>query len=893
MNDFHTLSINQTLKKIESSESGLSSEEAKSRAEKFGPNSLTSKKKTSRIILLLNQFASPLVYILIIAAVVAWTMKSALDAQVILLIVIINALFGYFYEIKTEKALEALEKIINLKSRIKRDGNFIEIDSVDIVNGDIVEIVSGMKIPADIRIIELYDLTVDESSLTGESEPVVKKEVIIPPNTLLSDRVNMLYAGTMIISGRGAGVVVETGDSTEFGHIAQEVTDTTVEPTLLQKQLALFSRKLLYLVIIAMIFLIVLGLSNHMAILDIVLVAIAVAIAVIPEGLPAVITITLAYGAFKMSKRKAIVRKLSAVETLGSITVIASDKTGTLTHNQQTVKKVYTLSNIFDVEGSGYEPRGMVKVNDKKINIHEHPDLFRLATLGVLCNDANIFERETGDFSVEGDPTEGALTCFALKNHIDKETLDEKMPRLDEIPFETINTYMATLHKSKGKNILVVKGSIEKMLDFSDYILKNNKKIKLTAEIKKQILEENNKFARSALRVLAISYLETNAKTIDKSDLKNMIFVGFFGMIDPPRNDAKQAIASCRLSGIRTIMITGDYPITAQAVAFDLGIINDRLENVVTGAEIEKMSDEKFKSTIKTHSVYARITPEMKLQIVEELQKQGELVAVTGDGINDAPALKKADIGVAMGKGGTDVTREVADLVLLDNNFATIVAAIEEGRTIFQNIRRSVFFLLSTNIGELLIIAFGLILGWPLLLLPVQILWMNLITDGTANIALSLEPTHIGLMKYKPRKTNEPILNGIILRRIFVVAVTMTLGVWFIYNYGIRNNFDMILIRTYIFGFMIIIQLLNTFNARSLRDSLFKLPLFNNPFLLVSIAISFAISLSTFYVGFARKIFQISYIDFSQWLILLLISFVIIFVVEIEKIVARVRVAKF
>lgn len=888
MHIFHTLTVHQILKNLQTSQHGLTTNEAKKRLKKFGLNELTKKNKSSIFILFLNQFKSPLVYVLLASSIVAFFLESRLDAAVILLVVLCNALFGLMHELKASKALEALAQIINLRAKVKRDGSFLEISSSLIVPGDIIDIKDGMKIPADMRVIESCDIKVDEASLTGESDPVVKKEIVMAEDVNLGDRVNMLYAGTMVISGSGLGVVVATGDTTEFGHIAQEVSETEDEETLLQKQLSVFSKRLLVVVVIACCYIFSLGIINEIHYLEMVMVAIAVAISIIPEGLPALITITLAFGAFKMAKRKAIVRRLSAIETLGSITVIASDKTGTITHNQQTVEKIFTGQRVFSVKGSGYKPEGEILEGTEKINVHKNPDLVKMITLGAMCNNAKIFEKKN-EWGVEGDPTEGALICLAGKVHIDKEILDKKLPKIDEIPFENQNAFMVTLHKSKDKNLIVVKGAIEKILNKSTYLFKNGKKIKINKNIRSEVTRANEIFAKQALRIIAVGYKEINKnkKTVEVDDLNDLTFVGLAGMIDPPRDEAIAAIADCKKSGIRPIMITGDYPLTAQTIAHDIGITMDSLDKAVSGQDLEKMSKTEFSKTVKHVSVFARISPEMKYKIVEELQQQGEIVAVTGDGINDAPALKKADIGVAMGEGGTDVSREVADLILVDNNFATIVAAIEEGRTIFQNIRRTVFYLLSTNAGELIVIALGLSLGWPLLLLPVQILWMNLVTDGTANLALAMEPTHQGLMKYKPRNPKEPILNSLILWRILIVSSTMAFLVFFAYGYGVKNGLALDHTRTIIFSILVVTQIYNIFNARSLKDSIFKMSFFSNPYIAFSVIASFFLSISTIYFGFMRVLFKTTDLYIRELLIIMAISVIIIFVVEIEKFLRR------
>ena len=881
-NNWHSLKIEEIFTRLGSSQEGISSHEAQKRLKFWGFNEITTKKKKNLLVIFLSQFKSPLIYILLLAAVVTYFLRHTVDTWVILGVVFFNALFGLFHELKAERALEALSKLMALKTRVKRDGVLLELPALELVPGDVVEISPETKIPADLRIIQQDDLRIDEAMLTGESIPEEKNTEVLSTQTPVADRKNMLFSGTMVISGRGWAMVAATGSKTEFGKIISSVSKTEETRTPLQIKLSQLSQKLIFLVLGAVLFIFIEGLIRGIDFLSIFLISLAAAVSAIPEGLPAVITIALATGAFRMAQKKAIVRKLIAVETLGSITTIASDKTGTLTHNQMTIEKIYLAKDqkIYQVSGSGYEP-----VGEFSPSLNENLSQFLRAA--VLCSDAEIFE-ENNEWAVAGDPTEGAIVAAAAKAQIAKEKLEKNYPRLDSAPFETKKGYMVTLNQSQNNNFLIVKGKIENILPMSS--LKKDKQEEIIAIMKD--------FAWGALRVIAVAAKKVakDKKEISEQDLTNLDFLGLAGMMDPPRKEAMTAIKACQASGIRPIMITGDYSLTAQAVACQLGIIQEDEGGVVSGPDLEKMDPYEFQKTIKKAAVYARITPELKLKIVEGLQDQGEVVAVTGDGINDAPALKRADIGVAMGEGGTDAAREVADLVLADNNFQTIVAAIEEGRTIFQNIRRVVFYLLSTNLGELMIIMFSILFYAPpfnLPLLPVQILWLNLVTDGTAGISLALEPTHPGIIKYPPRLPQESILSKIIISRIFLVSLIMLLGTMFLYYLEIRAGSDISRARTMAFATMVVFQVFNILNSRSLRESIFKMPFFSNKYILGSMIISFSLSYLTVALPAMQNLFHTVTLSMGDWLKIFLLALLIIVAVEVEKLIRRRTNAKY
>lgn len=881
--NWQALTIEEVFKKLETTTEGLNRYEAERRLRRFGYNEISLAKKGNFWGLFFKQFRSPLVYILLIAALITYFLNHTIDAWVILGVVFFNAFFGLIHEIKAERAMDALSKIMALRTKVRRDKILFEIPVSVLVPGDIVEINTGMKIPADLRIIKQEDLRVDEAILTGESVMQEKSAEIMLGNIPLGDRANMLFSGTMVVSGRALAVVVSTGKLTEFGKIAKEVTETQETLTPLQLKLSRFAQNLLLLVLLSVLVIFLLGIFKGLDFLQMFLVSLAAAISAIPEGLPAVITIALAVSASRMAKRKAIIRKLIAVETLGSVTTIASDKTGTLTHNQMTVEEIYSYpeDKIYHVTGSGYAPIGQFTPTPDR-GLHE------LLKLAVLCNDAEIFEKNR-EWGVVGDSTEGALLAAAGKLEIFPEELDKEYSRLDEIPFETKNGFMITLHKSsKDKNLMIVKGKIEKILLMTN----------LEGKLREKMIAIMDNFAEASLRVIAIAKkeVESGCKEIVTKDLENFEFVGFAGMIDPPRKEAIEAVRVCREAGIRPIMLTGDYSLTAKAVAKELGLIAEGNDGVISGENLEKLTPHEFNQALKQFSVFARISPEMKLKIVEELQKDNQVVAATGDGINDAPALKKANIGVAMGEGGADVSKEVADLILADNNFATIIAAVEEGRTIFQNIRRVIFYLLSTSVGELLIIITAIILFSPpfnLPLLPVQILWLNLVTDGTADISLALEPTHEGVLKYPPRSSKEGIFNKIMVSRIILVSLVMLFGTMILYMAEIKAGADINRARTIAFITMVVFQVFNVLNCRSLKESIFKIPFFSNKYVLGSMILSFVLSLLTIYVEKLREIFHTTVLSGMDWLKIILIALSIIGIVEIEKLIRRRTNAKY
>ncbi|MEM5772832.1 MAG: cation-translocating P-type ATPase, partial [Candidatus Aenigmatarchaeota archaeon] len=774
---WHIFEAEDVIKTLESSEAGLSELEAKRRLEKFGLNEIKEKKKISPFKIFLRQFKSFLIAILLVAAIVSLFLKEFLDASAIFAILMMNAFLGFYQEYKAEKAMESLKKMMVQKVKVIREGKQTEISSKELVPGDIIILEEGEGIPADARIIEAFSLATDESALTGESTPV-EKQVKPIQDLPIAERSNMVFMGTYVARGRGKAIVVATGMNTEVGKIAKEIEEAE-EETPLQKKLDKFGKWLGLLVLVVCFFVFVLGYLEDLDIVDDFFTAVALAVSAVPEGLPAVVTVALALGVNRMAKRNALVRKLSAVETLGCTTVIAADKTGTMTVNEMCVKKVWCSGKIVEVSGTGFEPRGEFFSEGKSVEPTKDNDLMLLIKAGLICNNSTI-EFKEGKWHVIGDPTEAALLVLASKAGLAKQEKAEF-----EIPFSSERKLMTVVYKQGKEFVAFTKGAPEKVLQLSTYILKKGKAERLGEKEKAKISFEMEEMAKQGFRVLALAY--KRVKKIEESKLeKGLTFLGFVGMIDPPRPEVKQAIETCKQAGIRVVMITGDHRLTALAIAKEIGLVEGE-EEILTGEELEKMSEEELEEKVEKVAIYARVSPQHKSRIVKALKKKGHIVAVTGDGINDAPALKKSDIGVAMGIKGTDVAKEASDMVLLDDNFATIVNAVEEGRGIYDNIRKFVRFLLCINFDEIALITTAIILSTmlpnlPLPLLPLQILWLNLVTDGFPALALTADPYEEDLMKKKPRNPKHGILHGMLLFILMATLVnfisTFTIFIW-------------------------------------------------------------------------------------------------------------------
>lgn len=873
---------------------GLSSETAQQRLKEFGYNELVGKKGPTLFEMFLDQFKDFLVIILIVASLISILIGEVIDSLVIIFIVILNAVLGVVQEYKANKALDALKKMAAPEAKVFRDSTVLVIPARELVPGDIVLLEAGNYVPADLRLVESVNLKIDESALTGESVPVEKDaEKVLNGEVPLGDRINCAFMGTVVTYGRGKGIVVSTGMKTEIGMIATMLESYEEEVTPLQKKLEETGKVLgiASLVICGVVFL--MGLFRGIPFLEIFMTAISLAVAAIPEGLPAIVTIVLALGLQRMVKRNAIIKKLHAVETLGSTTVICSDKTGTLTQNQMTATKIFTDGQFFSITGEGYRPFGDFYLNDKKVDPRSNPTLELLLKIGALCNDAKLEEvsqeQDSPSWRILGDPTEGALVVAAAKAGLVTSELEKSEPRVKEIPFDSDRKLMTTIHPCGGKYVAYVKGAPDVLLSRSKYIYKTNQILPLTQDDIEEINAANKTMASQALRVLALAYrpLEKLPEEPKSEEIeKELIFVGLIGMIDPPRPEAIEAIKICKQAGIRPIMITGDHKDTAVAIAKELGLLENE-NGVLTGAQLDSITDEELLKESKKVSVYARVSPIHKLRIVDAIKNNGHIAAMTGDGVNDAPALKKADIGVAMGITGTDVAKETADMILVDDNFASIVAAVEEGRVIYSNIRKFIFFLLSCNIAEILIIFVSMLAGLPIPLKPIQLLWINVLTDAFPALALGMENKEPDIMQRPPRKPEEPIIDGKMRWQIAIQSIFMTVAVIGVFVYALKTTADLEKARTFAFTTLIFSELLRAYTSRSETYSVFKIGFFTNRFMVLGTSISLILLLAVIYIPFLRTVFDTTYLTFMEMDIIILFGLIPFASAEISKIFLR------
>lgn len=865
----------QIFQELDTKKDGLTAKQAAKKLEEVGPNELKEEESRSFFSKLVDQFKDVLILILIAAALVSAFVGEVADAIIIIAIVIVNALLGLYQEGKAEKALEALKKMASPEAKVIRDGKSVVLPSTQIVPGDIVVLETGDIVPADLRLLESSNLKIDESSLTGESVPVEKDAMDeYPEEQEIGDRTNMAYTSTIVSYGRGLGVAVETGHDTEIGKIATTLSSYQDELTPLQKKLAELGKMLGIIVLVVCAIVFGVGLLYGNSPLEMFMTAIALAVAAIPEGLPAIVTVVLSLGMGRMAERNAIVKKLLAVETLGTTTVICSDKTGTLTQNEMTVTKVFVDGKEIDVTGTGYSPEGEFLYNENKLNHEEFPGLYTLLSIANLTNDATISEQE-GQYRVMGDPTEGALITLANKKGIVSKDHAGEYPRVQELPFDSARKMMTTFHEGyvDGKVVAFTKGAPDIILSQCNYLLKDGKRVEMTETDRKEIEEYNSKFARSALRVLAFAmrdFDQTPEKPTPEEIETDMTFVGLTGMIDPPRQEAKEAIALCKKAGIIPVMITGDYKDTAFAIAKQLGMAEHEEESIM-GKDLNDLSEEEMRELVKHKRVYARVSPDHKVAIVNALKQNGEIAAMTGDGVNDALAIKRADIGISMGITGTDVAKNTADVILTDDNFASIVSAVKEGRIIYSNIKKFVFFLLSCNIGEILVVLVSILMNLPVPLLPIQLLWLNLVTDSFPALALGVEPGEADIMNQSPRHPDEPIITKQMRTGIILQSLALCVAVVGVYLYGLKvafpNNLDGA--RTMAFATLIFAELLRSYSARSEHYTLAKIGVFSNKTLFYATLLSFALMLVVLYVPFMQNLFHVVTLGLGHWAVIL------------------------
>ncbi|MBC7743675.1 MAG: cation-translocating P-type ATPase, partial [Flavobacterium sp.] len=847
---------------------------------------LKEEKKVSAFKIFIQQFKSLVIIILIIASIISIFVGERIEAIAILIIVTFAAGLGFIQEYHASKAIESLKKLASPSAMIVRDKNEKEIEAKELVPGDLIIIKSGDKVPADSRLIEINNLKIDEATLTGESLPVEKQtEELEKANLTVADRKNLIFMGTAVSSGNGKAIVVNTGTNTEFGKIAGLLEQTEANKTPLQKNLDNLTKWLGLISVILAAMLSGLGIMKGHSINEMFIWGIAIIVAVIPEALPAVVTTSLAIGVKRLVKRKALIRKLPVVETLGATTVICTDKTGTLTKDEMTVRKIFTDNNIIEITGTGYAPEGEFLTGDNKVELDQDSPVVRLLKLGVLCNDANL-TNESDNWGITGDPTEGALIVAAAKAKLKLEDINNEFPRISEIPFSSETKRMTTVHKSKENNLAISKGAPEVILKLCSHIRLENKVTELTNDLRKTIEDTGKQLASDALRILALctkEIKEENAENVNEG----MVFEGLFGMIDPPRPEIKSAIKVCREAGIKTVMITGDHKITAIAIAKELGILKD--ENALSGEEFEAISENELSKVIENTVVFARISPEHKLKLVNAFIEKGHVVAMIGDGVNDAPALKKADIGIAMGITGTDVSREASDMILTDDNFSSIVSAVEEGRTTFENIHKCLILLLSGNIGTIIALSVVILINQPIPLSSVNILFINFIMDGLIAIAIGAGMPEPGIMKQKPRKVKNGIFdkNSIIftvISSILIAGVTIA-SYLFLAETGSSDLKQDKYAATVFFVALIMARVFNSFNCISLNHSILKIKLINNKYLFLAILISLIFTLIVVYINFFSNIFKIQALDLNDWLLITGITSLVLVFMEIWKIV--------
>lgn len=867
----------KVIEELNSSLSGLAGPEAGVRFERCGPNELQGKKKATALVIFFRQFLNPLVYILAAAATIKVVVKGPLDAFMIIAVLLFMAVVGFIQEYRAGRSMDALLKLSAPKAKVKRNGRVCVVPAQELVPGDIILLEAGDKIPADGRLLEAASLKINESSLTGESIPVDKNADVIVQEVALGERKNMVYCGTAVASGRGQAIVTATGMNMEIGKIASAIQGIKDEKTSLQKNIEQLGATLVWIVVGVCFVLVLLGFWKGMNGSEVFMLAVAAAVAAIPESLPAVVTAVLAMGMQRMVRHNALIRKLVAVETLGSTTVICSDKTGTLTVNQMTVREIFVEKKTIEVSGDGYQPSGDFFHKAVKVRNFDSVDLELCLRIGLLCNDAVLTEKEDS-YEVIGDPMEGALVVAAAKAGMNKEDETNRYPRLDEIPFQSDRQYMATLHGDGEKRIIFVKGSLECILSKAAYCVTRGKKELLTEALRSEFMNAADTMAGKSMRVLAMAFAECDScvNRLNEKDVDGqLILVGFCGMIDPPREEARKAIAACQEGGIKVVMTTGDNLVTGQAIAAALGIQG---KESFTGTQLNGISDQELAKKVIDVSVFARIEPLHKLRIVQAFKSQGAIVAMTGDGINDAPALEAADIGVVMGITGTDVAKEAADIILTDDNFATIVTAVEEGRAIFNRLRNVIFFLMTTCFGELFSLILAILFTGQASLVPLQILWINLITGALITIPLGLEP-HVGdEMSYPPRDSRVGLIYPGMLKRIVILASMLGIGAFLVFLWTLRH-YELHEARTMTFCSIVAFEWLMAFNARSDEHTIIRLGFFKNPWLFVAILAGVALQMPVIYIPFLHRFFDTVPLKGFEWGIVL-IPGVSIFIIE-------------
>jgi magnesium-transporting ATPase (P-type) len=880
---WHSLEVEEVASRLLSSAEGLSVEEAQGRLARYGPNRLSPPKKRGPLERFASQFRNVLIYVLMAAGAVTFFLGHFVDAGVIVGVVLVNAFIGFIQEGKAERALEAIRTMLSHEASVLRGGRRLVVPAAELVPGDVVFVQSGDKVPADLRLFRVKGLRVDEAALTGESVPVEKSDSPVEDAATVGDRRCMAYSGTLVTYGQATGFVVGTGDGTEIGRINKMLSGVRPLTTRLLRQMAEFGHRLTVAIVglAAVAFAFGILVWDYSA-REMFLAGVGLAVAAIPEGLPAIITITLAIGVQRMARRKAIIRRLPAVETLGSVTVICSDKTGTLTRNEMTVQTVATARHLVDVSGSGYDPHGGFSINGEDVSLGEYPGIAELAMAAALCNDAEVDEAG-GSWQLRGDPTEGALLVLGMKAGIDPYHAGREFPRVDVIPFESEHRFMATLHRDHaGHSFIYLKGAPERVIEMCGRQREAGQDESIDYAYWRSRIES---MGGQGQRIIAVAFRATEGgkQELKFSDVEaGMTLLGLCGMVDPPRPEAIGAVARCRSAGIKVKMITGDHAVTARAIGLQMGI-GDGV-TAVTGGELEAMDDDRLRGVVRKVDVFARVSPEHKLRLVQALQANGEVVAMTGDGVNDAPALKRADVGVAMGVKGTEVSKESAEMVLADDNFASIAHAVEEGRTVYDNIRKAITFILPTNGGEAGVIVAAILSGRLLPITPVQILWVNMVTAVTLALSLAFEPPEAAVMRRPPRDPKEPILSFFLLWRIGFVSLILVVGIFGLFLWDRFHEVSLEASRAAAVNTLVMFEVFYLFNTRYLRASvLSREGLLGNRAALVAVGVVLTLQLFFTYSGPMQRLFGVEAVSLLDWVRIVLVASSVLVLVEAEK----------
>ena len=887
---WHSFSLKKIYQELETSENGLSIEEARNRLKRYGENSLPKEKTPTVLQIFLNQFRNPLIYILLAASFTIYITGETTDSLIILAVLFFNAIVGTIQEGKAQNTLSALKKFVETSATVLRDGERYGISDQEVVPGDIIILQEGEKAPADARIIMSHGLRVDEASLTGESEPVNKiADIISRENLPLADQKNIVFKGTYVSSGNGKAVVVATNISTAIGKIAKEISviDTEIP---LKTKIRHLSKAIIVVVFFIAIVIFAAGVVLGHPLTEMLKIVVSLSVSIIPEGLPVVMTLVLATGVWRMSKHNALVKRLQAVEALGQAQVIALDKTGTITKNELVIRKVFVENKLFDIDGIGYEPKGGIMLGGNVIDPTTHDGLSFIGKAAALCANAGLYyAAKDKQWRISGDPTEAAMLVFGEKIGFHHEKIELESPLIAEVPFDYKLKYHATLHQVGKNNLLTVIGAPEVILNLCQRVKGEKTDQKLTDKEKQELQKISEKMSGQGLRVLAVAVNQDFSDDLEPKNLNSLSFVGLLGMQDALRPEVKEAVSRAKETGIRVVMVTGDHKITAQAIAKEAGIYRDG-DEILTGADIDSMSDVELSGRLSIVSVFARVTPEHKLKIINAYKKRGEIIAMTGDGVNDAPSLVAADLGVAMGKIGTEVAKEASDIVLLDDNFGSIVSAIEEGRSIYKTIKRVMLYLFSTSLGEILTITGALLLGYPLPILAAQIIWLNFVTDGFLDVALAMEPKAKSLLWKKFERPSKYLVDSLMLQRMFIMAIPMAVGTLFLFKNYIGGEMDKAL--TISLVTLAFFQWYNAWNCRSESKSIFRINPFSNKFLVAATVLVFFLQILAVYHPTFQKILHTVPIEASEWIKIAIATSTIVVIEEVRKFLLRRQLMK-